>query len=175
MRRRLDSAWDDDFVEACLSRGLWNHAIRVVQLDYSPSVEPEFGYRRAFDKPTDWVRTAIVANDEYFRSAITRYDDTSAYWFTDIDTIYVKYVSNDVEYGLDYANWPANFSEFVGYSLALKVVKATTGSNTDEDDLEARVKRKLIRARSTDAMDEPTQFPPRGSWVSARSGSSRDR
>ena len=78
MRRRLDTAWDDDFVKACLSRGLWNHAIRVVQLDYSPSVEPEFGYQRAFDKPTDWVRTAIVASDEYFNCALTRYDDTSA-------------------------------------------------------------------------------------------------
>lgn len=178
MRRRLDTAWDDDFVKACLSRGLWNHAIRVVKFDYSPSIEPDFGYRRAFDKPTDWVRTAIVASDGYFRCALTRYDDTSAFWFTDIDTIYVKYVSSDVAYGFDYANWPANFSEFVGYSLALKVVKATTSSNQDEDGLEARVKRKLIRARSTDAMDEPTQFARRGSWASARVGSNafnRDR
>jgi hypothetical protein len=175
MRRRLDTAYDDGFVESCLSRGFWNFAMRVVRMDYSPSVEPDFGYRRAFDKPTDWVHTGIVASDEFFNNALTRYDDTSAYWFADLDVLYVKYVSDGADYGLDFANWPANFSAFCAHELALKVAMSTTGSTTDVEKLEAKVKRLLLKARSTDAMDEPTKFQHRGSWASARVGCNRER
>lgn len=175
MRRRLDAAWDDDFVRFILGRGLWNFAMRSVQLDYSPSIEPDFGYRRAFDKSSDWVRTAIVASDEYFTNAITRYTDEAEYLFTDYDTIYARFVSDDVGYGGDLSNWPANFADFAACELAFRVVKATTGSEDDADRLEKRGKRKLLAARSTDAMDEPTQFPARGSWVKARTSGSRWR
>lgn len=172
MRRRLDSAWDSGVVRGCLSRGLWNHAIRSVQLDYSPSVEPPFGQRRAFDKPTDWVRTAIVASDEYFSNALRKRQilDEGEFWYADIDTIFVRYVSDDASYGMNFGAWPTNFAEFVGASLAHKAAKSTTGSSNEADSIEARVKRLLIRARSTDAMDEPTDEIPSG-WVMARRGS----
>jgi hypothetical protein len=175
MRRRLDAAWDDDFLRGVLSSGLWNHAIRSVQLDYSPSVEPDFGYRRAFDKSSDWVRTAIVASDEYFKCALTQYSDEAGYLFADLDTIYVRFVSDDTDYGADLSLWPKKFTEFAACDLALKVAKATTGSDADVDALEKRRKRLLLAARSTDAMDEPTQFPPRGSWVTARTAGTRWR
>jgi hypothetical protein len=177
MRRRLDSAWDSGVPRVCLSRGLWNHAMRSVQLDYSPSVEPPFGQRRAFDKPADWVRTAIIARDEYFASALRKreYLDEAEYWFADIDTIFAKFVSDSTDYGMNLGAWPANFSEFVGASLAHKAAKSTTSSSSEADSIEARVKRLLIRARSTDAMDEPTDEIP-GGWVAARRGSgSRER
>lgn len=166
-RRRLDTAWDNEGVKRCLKRGLWNHAIRAIRLDYSPSVEPEFGLSRAFDKPTDWVRTAIVASDEYFRNAIIRYSDENGFWTADYDFIYVKYVSDDTLFGLDLSLWPENFTAFVECSLARAVAKATTGSSVDADDLERREKRLLIQARSTDSMDEPTQFT-RSLWAESR-------
>lgn len=171
MRRRLDTAWDSGVVRGCLGRGLWNHAMRSVRLDYSPSVEPPFGLRYAFDKPTDWVRTAIVAHDPYFSNALRRYSDEAAFWFADLDAIFVRFVSDDPSFGMNFGAWPENFTEFVEHSLAFKVAKSTTGSNTDADALEARVKRLLVKARSTDAMDEATTSIPSG-WVAARRGNS---
>lgn len=175
MRRRLDEAWDSDFIDQCLARGFWNFATRTVLLDYDPSVDTDFGYQYAFEKPSDWVKTVIVSSDEYFTTGLTRYSDEAGYLFADLTQLYLKFVSNDVQYGLDFAKWPANFGKYAASELALTVVNATTGSTVDVDKLEARTKRLLIRARSTDAMDEPPQFAPRGSWASARVGFNRNR
>lgn len=168
MRRRLDTAWDNEAVKECLSRGFWNFAIRSIELTYSPSITPDFGYLYAFDKPTDCVKTLLVASDEYFRCAMTGFTDEAAYWLSDLDTIYVRYVSDDSQYGGDLSLWPPNFTRFVEHYLAERVAKSTTSSDTDVDDLEKKVKRLLLRARSTDAMDEPTQTIP-SRWAAARS------
>jgi hypothetical protein len=167
MRRRLDTAWDNEAVSECLSRGLWNFALRSIELTYSPSITPDFGHRYAFDKPTDWVRTALVATDEFFRHAMTGYVDEASYWFADIDTIFVRYVSSDTQYGADLSLWPPNFTRFVEHSLAEKVAKSTTSSDADVEGLERKVKRLLLKARSTDAMDEATQTIP-SRWAAAR-------
>jgi hypothetical protein len=173
MRRRLDAAWDDDFVRYVLGRGLWNHAMRTIRMEYSSDIEPEFGLRRAFEKPSDWVRTVVVASDEYFQCAIKNYADEVEVLYADYDVIYARLVSDDAGYGGDLSRWPANFAEFAACTLAHRVAKATTGSDTDADALEKRSKRLLLAARSSDAMDEPTQFPARGSWVRARTNSAR--
>lgn len=174
MRRRLDTAFDSGVIRGCLERGLWNHAMRSVQLDYSPSVEPPFGYRRAFDKPTDWIRTAIVARDEYFTNAERRYADEAGFWYAELDTIYVRFVSDSTDFGMNYSLWPQNFTDFAEASLAHKCVKSTTGSSNEADSLEARIKRLLIRSRSTDAMDEPTDTIPSG-WAAARRARCQER
>lgn len=172
MRRRLDSAWDDGLVEYCLAQGLWNFATNSIELTYSPSIDPAFGLQYAFDKPDDWVRTILVAYDEGFTHHLTKYADEADYWYSDLDTIYVRYVSSSTSYGLDYAKWPQNFSKFVSAALAAKVAKATTGSESDVDKMERMERKMMIKARSSDAMDEPTQFPPTGSWVQARRSNS---
>lgn len=176
MRRRLDSAWDDDLVETCLAQGLWNFATNSVELTYSPSVDPAFGdqggYQYAFDKPEDWVRTVLVAQDAAFTHHLTDYDDEGDYWYANLDTIYVRYVSSGTSYGFDYAKWPKNFSKYVSTALAAKVAKATTGSDSDVEKLERAERRAMIKARSSDAMDEPTKFPPKGTWLRARRANS---
>src|SRR5258708_823139 len=92
-RRVLDEIWDGGALRYCLEQGLWNFAMRTIQLTYSPSVEPDFGFRYAFDKPTDWVRTAALCVDEFFRCPLLQYNDEAGFWFADIDTIYVRYIS----------------------------------------------------------------------------------
>src|SRR3989304_2928798 len=74
-RRVMDDVWDGPTIKGCLSAGLWNFAIRSAMYAASPSIEPDFGYRYAFDKPTDWVRTAAVASDEYFKEPLTEFND----------------------------------------------------------------------------------------------------
>ena len=100
-RRVLDAVWDNGAIDYCLEQGLWNFATRAQQITYSPSVEPPFGYRYAFTKPDDYVRTAAVCSDERFNCPLTQYADEGGFWFADLDTLYVKYVSDDDQYGYD--------------------------------------------------------------------------
>jgi len=170
IRRDLDGVWDRGGVRTCLQMGLWNFATRSLQYDYSPSVEPPFGFKRAFNKPTDWVRTVGVCQDEFFKVPLLEYQDEAAYWFADLDTIYVRFVSSDTDFGLDYSKWPENFTRFVESWFALQICKRTTQSGQDKAELTKDVETLLRKAKSSDAMDEATLFPPPGSWSLSRRG-----
>jgi hypothetical protein len=172
-RRRLDSVWDDDGVKSCLQAGFWNFAMQSIELTHSPSIDPAFGFRYAFDKPTDWVRTAVVSADENFSDELLNYEDQGGYWYADFDPIYIRYISDDNAFGMDIANWPANFTRYVEHYFALRITKATNNSSNDADAMEAKVKRLLNEAKATDAMDEATKMLPPGSWSRSRRGRSR--
>ncbi len=176
-RWKLDTIWDNEFVDRVLQLGQWNFAQRTVQLEYSPSITPSFGYQYAFDKPLDFIRTLGLCHDEYFTIPITRYSDESAWIFTDAQIIYLKYVSNDVQWGGDYSLWPANFTEFAEHYLAYKVGPTLAGMNFNERELERKQKTLLLEAKSTDAMEQPAKFAPKGGWAQSRQGfrSSGDR
>lgn len=167
-RRLLDQVWAGDAVKTCLEEGQWNFAMRTVQIDYDSGIEPDFGYNRAFDKPTDWVLTSAVCEDEFFRSPLLRYVDEAGYWYSDLDTIYVRYVSDDVAYGLNLNAWPGSFAEYVAEFFASKIILKLTSSEDKEAASEKRLKKKLLHAKSRAAMAAPTSFPARGSWGLAR-------
>lgn len=169
-RRDLDGVWDRGGVQDCLQAGLWNFATRSLQYDYSPSVEPSYGYRRAFNKPDDWVRTVAVCQDEYYKVPLLEYIDEAAYWFASLDTIYVRFVSNDPSFGLNFGAWPTNFTRYVEFYFAWKIIQTTTQSTAQKQDLEKDLKKALLEAKNTDAMDEATAFPPPGTWAKARRG-----
>lgn len=167
-RHLLDGVWDDGALDDCLQKGQWKFALRTQMIDYSPSIAPDFGYQRAFDKPTDFVRLAAMCNDEYFQVPLLEYSEEAGFWFSDLDTIYVKYVSNDAEYGLDYSLWPANFSKYVQAYLASEIVTALTNAQAKKEDIERDLRSALSEALATDAQAGPPTFPPRGSWALSR-------
>lgn len=169
-RYKLDDVWDNDLIDRVLQMGQWNFAGRSIELQASPSVTPSFGYQYGFDKPTDFIRTMAVANDQYFNVPLTEYSDEAAWWFADIETIYVQYVSNDSQYGSDFSLWPFNFTEMVEHYMAYKIAPRLTGMDLDSDALLAKYKLALRDAKSTDAMESPAQFMPRGSWANSRRG-----
>jgi hypothetical protein len=174
-RRVLDSVWDAEFRNYVLEQGLWNFATRTVQIDYSPSVDPEFGYTYAFDKPTDWIRTVAISEDEYFTDPLLRYNDDTAYWFADAESIYVRYISNNSSYGLDYAKWPASFTRYVATHLAAEASPRLTHNENTTARLEKKAAHRLTDAQAKDALNQPTVFPPRGSWLRARTSGSNSR
>lgn len=174
-RRRLDSVWDDDGVKSCLQASFWNFATASIELTHSPSVDPAFGFRFAFDKPTDWVRTCLVSADENFSVELLNYEDQGNYWYADFDPLYVRYISDDNAYGNDLSLWPPNFTRYVEHYFAWRITKATSNSNTDKDLLGAELKRLLNEAKATDAMDEATKVIPPGSWSRARRGNRTQR
>lgn len=169
-RRLLDDAWGDGsttgVVRLCLEYGQWTFATRTQRLDYSPSVTPPFGYRRAFNQPDDMVDIIAVCQDEYLRIPLLAYADERHYWYADLDTIYVSYVSNDAGFGADLSLWPETFCKLVEAHLAEEIVGDLTGG--DSKKIEEALKDAERRARSGDAMRKPTRFMPEGSWNASR-------
>ena len=178
-RRLLDQVWDEQGVRACLEHGQWIFAMRTQKIEYDPSTEPPFGYTRAFNKPTDWVATSALTSDEFFRVPVLRYSDEIGYWFADIDTIYVRFVSDDEDYGGNLALWRPAFTEYVKAYFASKIVMKLTG---DKGRWAAILGRDLTGmkdgilvgalkvAKNKDAMAVAPGFAPTGNWVNSRSG-----
>ncbi len=167
-RRVMDDIWARGGVRTVLSMGLWNFAMRTAQLDRSPSVEPEFGLAYAFDKSTDWVRTAAMCSDEYFNEPLIDYNDERQFIYSDTDPLYAKWVSDDEDYGGDLSLWPENFSRYAEHWFAHAACERLTQGRSKKADIAVAMKKALSQASSTDAMDDPTKFLPPGSWSRAR-------
>lgn len=166
----LDDVWNDGGVLACLEEGSWNFGMRTVQVTYDPTIQPDFGFIHAFAHPADWVRSEGVAVDPYFETPLTRYSDERGYWWADLEVLFVRYVSNDAQYGMNLTLWPESFKQFVGAHFASKVV----GSLTKDKEVQAAVakarKDTLMAARGKDGLNEPPGFFPRGQLSRARRG-----
>lgn len=174
-RRLLDQVWNSGAVDACLEEAQWQFAIRTIQIDYDPGMQPDFGYQYVFDKPTDWILTSAVCSDESFRVPVVRYVDEAGFWFSDITPLYVRYVSNDSSYGTNYANWPKSFVDFVASHLASKIVMKISNDKdvvnmfvNPQNPLHSIRGRALLQAKSKCAMSGPVQFPVAGEWASSR-------
>lgn len=169
-RRALDDVWDAGFVVECLEAGLWNFAIRTAEVAPDPDYTPQFGFTYAFTKPDDCVRVAALCSDEFLKTPLLEYRDEAGFWFASIDPIYVSYVSSDAEYGGALARWPQKFTRFVEHKLAERVSLRLTGDKQRLAAAKQLAKEYLTEAKSTDAMDNPTQMLPPGSWSRARAG-----
>ena len=175
-RHLLDLVWNDDGVRYCLEQGQWHFAMRASRLDYNPSIEPDWGFQRAFDKPTDWVATSGIWQDEFLRSPLTAYADEVAYWFADVDEIFVKYVSDDAAFGMDFSRWPASFTDYVKHYFAGRISHKLPGGRARVETLlgppgredKGLVARALLVAKNKAAMALPATFPSRGTWAAAR-------
>lgn len=162
----LDYVWDNGGIETCLAAGLWNFATRSAEITFTPSITPAFGYRYAIDKPTDFVRLVAISAEGSFHEPYLNYFDEGVYWFTDLESLFVRWISKDDDYGLDFARWPEQFTRYVESYFWYRIAGRVSGA--DPDDAEAKMERRLKIARGTDAANEASVFPPRGSWVRAR-------
>lgn len=174
-RRLLDQVWNNQGVDACLAEAQWSFAMRTVRIDYDPGITPDYGYSRAFDIPSDWVLTSSVCSDEFFTAPLTRYEEEAGFWFCDLDTIYVRFVSNGSSYGGDLSLWPAPFKDFVAAHFASQILYKLTNDTAKlrlfvnpENPLHSVRGRALLNAKSRCAMGGPTRFPAPGRWTSSR-------
>jgi hypothetical protein len=167
-RYLLDEVYANGGIDFCLAQGFWQFAMISVQVDYDTDIEPAFGLQRAFTKPSDWVKTAAVCSDEHFKAPLLEYYDEVGYWYADIDTIYVKYVSNGVDYGYNLADWPQTFADYVSAHFASKIVVKLTGDEDKKESVLKERKRLLLDAKNHDASGNPQQFPAPGNWLRSR-------
>ena len=169
-RHLLDDEWADGAVDYCLGQGQWKFATRTIELAASTSIEPDFGYQKAFPIPDDFIRTVALCSDPYLKVPLLQYTQEQAYWFADIDPLYVSYVSNDASYGADMSLWPQEFVLYLQAYLASKIVETLTQDSNKWEKVFKLARRYLIDAKSSNAMEGPTVFPPTGAWASARRG-----
>jgi hypothetical protein len=151
----------------CLEHAHWKFAQRTSKITYSGTVTPAFGFTRAFGKPTDLVKLSKLCGDEYFSIPLVNVVEENGFWFTNIDDIYVSYVSNDSAYGYDYSLWPETFTLYVSLYLASRVAPRLRPT-LDTRAIFLQLDRAREDAQAKDAMQGPTQFLPQGAWVTAR-------
>lgn len=177
-RRLLDGVWDGDGVRFCLEQGEWQFAMRTDEIAQDPSSATQFGYTYAFNKPDDWVATHAVCSDPFFKAPLIEYADEVDLWFANITPIWVKYVSDDDTYGMNLAQWPQSFCDYVDAYFASKIVMPLTGDKDkvyyicgDPDRATSGVVGKKLKiAKNRAGMTQPTRFPAPGTWTRARYG-----
>ena len=167
-RHHLDTIWDEDPILLVLEDYNWKFAHKTLEWNYNAAIEPDFGYRRAFDIPSDYVRLADLAYDEYFYSPLREYTKEGDYFFCDSDTIYLKYVSDDSSYGKDYSKFSTLFENMVAAYMAQELCSALNKSDADTEKVTMAMEKLEAKARSMDSMECPTRFPPQGSWTRSR-------
>lgn len=172
-RYLLDNVWARGGVRYCLEQGQWNFAMRTVMLDYDPSIAPDFGYRKAFSLPDDLVQIANVASDEYFNEPLRAYQKEGQELYCDLETIYIRFVSDDDTFGFDYSLWPESFREYVEAYFASKIIRkfGTRERITDICDPKKGVLAIARKnAKNKDLQTQPTRFRAQGGWTKARGG-----
>ena len=174
-RRRLDAVWAEGAVDFCLGIGQWKFAKRTQQLAPSTTVAPDFGYRLAYAIPDDHIRTCALCDDEYLQHPLLAYQMEQNYIYADVEPIYLSFVSDDASYGGDYSLWPEDFIRVVKLYLAQEIVWPITQNVEKKTAIEKDLKRAISDAKSSDAMEGPTVFPPMGSFAKARIGRGRAR
>lgn len=174
-RHALDSIWDEDPVKQMLEKSQWGFATRTMEWNYNSAIEPGFGFRRAFTKPKDYVRTCAVCSDEYFTNPMVDYADEAGFWFADLDTIYIKYVSDGDDYGRNMALWTELFRNCVASKMAFELCYFLNKSERTSERVERLHQQYVKEARSLDAMNQPTKFMPPGSWTRSRRRGGRAR
>ncbi len=167
-RRALDDIYDDSLM-LCLEEGMWWFARREAQVE-SNETGPEFGFLYRFEKPSDWIRTIAIATDGGFSCPLMDASDQPDWWYANSTPLYVAYVSNNDEFGMNLAKWPASFTRFVEYELAERVCLQVTQSDAK---LQEMMKLKKMAKRDALNKDAGNDFPkqmPSGSIVRSRMG-----
>lgn len=169
-RVALDAALATGTVAALLEDINWGFATVSSKLTYNPSIEPAWGYTRAFDYPADLHRLDDIFHDEHFTTPLTRYEDEGDRIFCDLDDIYIKYVTTD--FLTNPTNWPQYFKRYVAAELAMQVCGQLRGDKNNAID---QFDRRQAEAKNTDAMTRPPQKIRDGSWSISRGASSSRR
>lgn len=166
-RYALDDAWEPA-IDYLLAKGLWNFAMRSVMAEASPSLETEFGYQYVFEKPDDWVRTASISNQSFDSLGFEDYDDRTDFWLANSDTLYIKYVSDDDDYGFNVGAWRQPFAKVLEAYLAFECGLPISSDKSNRNDLYSLFKSRLKDAKSLDAVDERVSMRPPGRLVRSR-------
>ena len=166
-RYELDAVWAQSG-KLMLEAGVWDHATRVQEMTADPDIIPAFGLRYGFGKPTDFVRLAQFSTDAYGLEEDRSFKLEGNVFYTNNQTIYLGWVSDDSAYGGDLGKKSALYARAWGAWLA----ELACISITKDQNLETKIMRKrelyVSEAKRADARDERVKEKPMGTWIMSR-------
>jgi len=171
-RRILDQIWaSGGIVRYALERGDWNFATRTIELSVDSSITPSFGYDAVFTKPTDVARvTTISRSPDSVALKASEYVDEAQRWYANGTTLYIKYVSDDPDYGFESSRWTESFTDYLKALMAFRGGRRIASPQAMRD-AKQLMELALKAARSDDAMAEGVKMLPSGSWRRSRGNS----
>lgn len=172
VKRELDAV----YAEACeegLEEGYWRWALRAQFIETDPDVETSFGLAYAFTPPDDLVAIQAISSDDHFNVELEGWSYEGGYIYSDLDSFYIRYVSNDVAFGMDLGKWPMFFAKGVSYLMAEKAALPILKDRADRNDYGALARAQFSKARIKDAVNNPVRRRPAGRLVSSRFGFGR--
>lgn len=163
----------DEAIRYALASGDWNFATRTVSIEADENLSSAFGYSFVVVKPDDYAdRIVAISGNDMFDPPLDGYDEEgglSGNIFCNVDPLYLRYVSNGVEYGLNLADWPPAFERYFEYELAERGRGMLTNMSAAEDErFERKYRRALQNAKSKDARNQGAAMLPQGRLVQAR-------
>lgn len=169
-RRALDKVWDAT-VKYMLEQGLWNFATRAQQWMPSDDAESNFGYQFAYEIEDDYVRLVAISDNELMRPTLSDYAEEGDFIFADCDPLYLKYVSNSIEYGNDLGKWTPTFATAFCAELAWRARGGVKPMAADAVEALQKTKKRLLNnAKAKDAVNQAMAVLPAGRLVNARVG-----
>ncbi len=174
-RAKLDRALDADLVESVLEDTGWHFGLTSTKSQFNPSIEPEFGYQRGHNHPTNLLVLYGIYSDEYMRDPHKLYQDEGEIFFTDLDDLYIQYV--DIDFIANPGNWPAYFRKLIAARMAKDAANSLKGEGADAVYSDKEYEKRLRKAMSADVMNAPPRILAPGNWTTARqrTGSRGDR
>lgn len=166
----LDRSWDDGLVNYCLEQAQWSFATRTLEMTYSTSIIPAFGFQYAFEVPDDFIELNSFWVDPWCQNPLDTYFFEASVIYAASDTIYMKYVSNDSNYGGNLARWPQTFTRYVECRLASLVQANITNSENTQAKIDRSEAKALMTAKNMDKRLKPKDTLPLGNWTKSRIG-----
>ncbi len=166
-RRELDAVYDGS-LQYALELGGWKFATRTSSLTEPDAASTNFGLAYAYPKPSDFVRWVAICPDDLFTTEVEDWEEEAGYVYSNLNALYIKYVSNSTSYGLDLTAWPDNFVELVALIMAERACIPITSDVKLESDIAEKRRRAETRAKRFDAIKERTKFKPTGALVTSR-------
>lgn len=161
---RVLNSMFDDVRDAELARNHWKFAIRRTSLPALVDA-PAWGYQFQYPLPPDYL-AMVQINEIYCRTGMRApWSVESGSILTDFEApLLLRYVSRVENTGL----YHALFVEALACKLAMEACEALTQSSSKKQAATQEYEFALSEARRQDAIENPPDELPGGSWLDAR-------
>ncbi len=160
---------NDIFVEArrdLLRVHPWNFAMKLVKLPRL-SETPGFSWTYGYSLPGDWVKTIGVFDNDAGTGTMAyemgNMGDNQVV-LSSAEDIYLRYVADIADANV----MTADFRETFAFRLAKAAALGLTDSNSLYQLMSNSFDLQLLKARTSDGLENPSKGFPRGSWITKR-------
>lgn len=146
-----------------LRRHIWNFNKKRVKLAQL-STAPVFGWTRAYQLPSDWVRNIAIYADAAGVNPTHGYQVEGRTILSDHESIYLVYGARVT----DPNDFDDMFREALAYALAVELAVPLAKSATLRDRMAAAFEAYVMEAQTIDGQDDPPEYPSDPGWATVR-------